>query len=261
MSKKNNDKHKDGTAVQELTHTINEFIFKNLKTLKVVLISTLSLAVVFFAANSYLEEKEQKSHESISSVEKVLTDKITAFIDKLEGTAKGKDKKIKKIEPKPEDVFTETNYKSVEGDINNIIKVLGENKGSMSYYISMYKLSETYTQFNKNEKSKEILLKLIEESSDKLIKAFSYMKLATIQMDNQKYETAIKTLNKVRELKGLSYLSSYINLKVGICYQNLGNYAEAKRHYTENTEKYSKSKFTETSKNLLKLLKFQKKGA
>lgn len=232
--------------------------------------SSLWSAVQYFS-----DKKEMAAQEKYFPLEKSYVEQKQKF-DEAELKSKeankpsaAKDKSKESATAKPESKKATGDLQQDYGPLVQDFKVfVSENSNTQAAKMAVLNLSEVYVKYNKIDEALEAI-KLVDSSLSpkELLSALVLSQKATLLANKNNCQDAVVIWANLAKNQQLKYLHSEFNLRMGLCYEAMGDKQKATEMLSEASKKSgtpgggSESGVSQEAEKYLRLLKLQAKGS
>jgi len=249
-----------------LTHMM-AWVQKHMSTLGIILgifigIGTLTSAVSWFSSRN-----ERTANDKFYSISKQYQDKRSAFEEaESKKPALDKDGKPTK-EAAASNTIKATGH--LEQDYGSIPKefldFLRENASNQAGRTAALTLAELYIKYHKTDEALDAL-KLTESSlkPKELLSALIIHQMATLLANKNNCQNALEMWGKIVKNKEVQYLEKDVKIRMGLCYEALGDKEKAKAYFTEVSTKGKEERDNATTLDAgkyLRLMNAQTRGS
>ncbi len=240
------------------------FVEKHFKVIMSAFLILVLASVVYIAKNFFDEKAEKRAINDLYPIETEVLKIKDGFDRAKRGTNPEAEEADKKANAKTPEL------KKASGDL---AADFGTSLSKLESFASTHQenvagaeaaliAAGIYSDYQKPEKAIEILTPLAQKfqtHGSVLVSALLQMALGTAQAAKGDCKTAVSTWQKVIANEKLKFLSGDAHLKAGVCYETLGENAQAKEHYEKASA--SEGNVAKNAKTLLRALEVKKSQA
>lgn len=241
--------------ILEIARSSGQFIEKNFKIALAVFVVAI-LAVSAFVMKQKMDAgKEKEAFGELYSITKVYQDKKTNFEQaKVEPPKTDK----KEAPKKDENLVKATGDMSKDyGDVvQQLESFIAKNKNLNATAEAALTLSEIYEEYKQPEKGAEIISQVLKDwSQTGLVTQVLQMRAGDLLASTNSCDKAVEYWQKIATGEG--FMSEQAQLKLGVCFQEIGRLEEAKTWFTKLSEKSPNSTEGFNAKRYLRYLQFK----
>lgn len=212
------------------------------------------LAGTFYSLN--LEKQERIAQEEYYKVAKVLTKKASDFEQaKSQGKAKKEDKKPKEKLALP----TGDIKKDYGGSLDQLHQVIKKYPKSRAAQRAALHLSKLYLDHKQIKPALDIMRDAVKNTKKEgLLSGMVISQMGTLLAQDGNCKEAIQKWQEVLSHKGWDYMHAENQLRIGLCYEQMNDFAKAELTYKKLTEEKAETAAGRAAKKYLRKIRLSK---
>jgi predicted negative regulator of RcsB-dependent stress response len=247
-----------------LLNKVSNWFLDHIKAVVALVLVALFLGAAVAVYGTVKSQTEEKLQVKYYAAEKKYLDLKKKFDEgavQAEAASKNKDKKSA-TPALPAVIASGDAEKDYSESIAEFKALVEASPSSKAGIMSAMVVADIYRQANKPEQALAVVDKITGNKPKDLLLALAYKLKGNLQADLGQCEQAIGTWKTVVDTKSFGFLSQDLKIKMGLCYEEQKDLANAEKMFkeasTSTAEGASNSSFTKEAEKYLRLLKLKK---
>ena len=223
------------------------FIIKYRKILITFFLFLLLASISFLIYKSFSYQREKEAYNKFYPLQSKFKKALEKTLEKIEKETpknKKKDSKFANLFGEQKKVLSQKNLQEnlleEVRSYKEFIQNHGRKKGAS--VLAALELGSLFIDAKDFKSAKELLFPFLDKVSSKnTMESLLLMQLGNSLMELKEWESAIKAFSKIFKNKVNAYLHPIVMTKMGLCYEKMNKFDEAKKIYNDVLKKFPKS--------------------